>query len=165
MIDLLGVHRLDEAEFVGDRSGMRHQFADSRAALPVLFEFEKGIGDREGFLPAAHPGKALSISNGVGQVLASNFIHQWLVVEQVDLGWPAGLEEIDYAFCFWGEVREFGFDFAFYRIGLRLSGQTFLGKKRPQRCGSNSSADGREKVPTSLGEHVFRKWICWITHD
>ena len=38
VVDRLGVHRLDEAEIVGDRRRVRQQLADPGAALAVLRE-------------------------------------------------------------------------------------------------------------------------------
>ena len=47
VVDRLGVHRLDEAEVVGDLRGVRQQLADPRARLAVLGELEERRRDRE----------------------------------------------------------------------------------------------------------------------
>lgn len=85
VIDRLGVHRLDEAQLVGDRADVRQQFADGRAALAVARHREVRSGKRELLLVRRHAGQALPHPDGRRQVLAVHRPQQRLVIEQVEL--------------------------------------------------------------------------------
>ena len=107
MVDRLGVQRLDEAEVVGDRGGVRQQFADPRAALAVLLELELARRDRERLLRRGHAGEPLPLADRIGQLLREEILQLRLVIEQIDLRRAAGLEEIDDALGFGSEVRRY----------------------------------------------------------
>ena len=97
VIDRLGVHRLDEAEFVDDARGVRQQLADPGPALAVLGEAEPARRDREARLPRRHAGEPLAHrgSSRAARSPARSW-QQRLVVEQVHLRRRARLEQVDH---------------------------------------------------------------------
>ena len=105
VIDGLGVHGLDEAEFVHKLRRPRHQVADPRAALAVLRELEDGAGHGQRGLIARHTGQALAHAHAGGQVLPVVFVERGFVVEQIELRRPAGHEQVNDAVGFGREMR------------------------------------------------------------
>ena len=105
VVDRLGVHRADDADLVGDLRGVRQQVADPLAALAALFERGEAFADGEIFLAGGHAGDALALADGVGQILAVDFVEPGLVVEEIDVRGTAGLEQIDDALRLGREVR------------------------------------------------------------
>ena len=106
VIDRLGVHRLDEAELVGDLRRVRQQLADPGAGLAVLRELEHRRRDRETGLRRGHAGEPLAHADRVGQLGAAQLRQLRLVVEQIHLRRRAGLEQIDHALRLGREVRQ-----------------------------------------------------------
>ena len=106
VVNRLGVHGFDEAEFIGDAGNVRHEFADGGAAFAMLGELEDAGCDREIFLLGGHASEALALSDRVGQILAKHFLHLWLGIEQIHLRGRAGLEQIDHALRLDGQMRE-----------------------------------------------------------
>ena len=74
----------------------------------MLRELEFGRGDGEGLLAGGHAGEALALADGVGEFFAAEFEEVGLVVEEIHLRRRAGLEEVDDAFGFGGEVGNAG---------------------------------------------------------
>ena len=60
VIDLLRIHRTDQADLVGDLGRVRHQFAEPHAALAVLREVEHGGRAGELILKRRHGGQPLA---------------------------------------------------------------------------------------------------------
>ena len=104
MIDRLGVHRADDAEIIGKASGMRQQFAQPVASLPILFEAENGWRNREACLSRGHARDALAIANRVGQIFVKHVAQPRFVIKQIELRGSSRLGEPDDAFCFRREV-------------------------------------------------------------
>ena len=104
VIDLLGIHRLDEAHVVGDLRHMRHQFAHPDARLPILLELELRRDNGELVLTRGHPGKALAAPDGFRQIGAVLRVHLGLIVEHVLLRGAARLKQVDNTLRAWGEV-------------------------------------------------------------
>ncbi len=69
VIDLFGVHRLDEGELVGNFGGVREQLANPRAGVAVLREFEFRWDHRERRLRGGHAGESLAAADRFRKVL------------------------------------------------------------------------------------------------
>ena len=95
VVDRLGVHGSNHAQLVGDRRGVREQFAHPETIGPVLGELELGAGERERRLVAAHAGESLAAAHRVGQFLAVAFLEQRLVIEEIELRRAATLHQVD----------------------------------------------------------------------
>jgi hypothetical protein len=59
-------------------------------------------------LVARHTGETLTAAHAVGELFAVASVEERLVIVEIELGGAAGLEEVDDAFGFRGEVREAG---------------------------------------------------------
>ena len=106
VIDLLGVHRLDEAEIVDDLRRVRHQLADPGPRLSILLESECRWRDRERCLIRAHGGEPLALPDRVGQIHSPHFRELWLVVEELQLRRPAALKQINDSLGLRSKVRQ-----------------------------------------------------------
>ena len=73
VVDRLGVHRLDDADVVGDRLHVRQQVADPGAVLAAAAAGPHGGDDREAGLAGGHAGEALLALDRGGQILAVDF--------------------------------------------------------------------------------------------
>ena len=102
VVDGLGLHGADEADFVGDFLGVREEVGEPDAGFTTFFSFGDGSDDREGLLERGHAGDALTIADMIGEFLAVVFKKEGFGVEEVDLGRSAGLEEVDDSFGFGG---------------------------------------------------------------
>ena len=122
VIDRVGVHRADEAQFVRDAREVRHQFGQPRSALAVLRELENARRDGERLLARGHRGEALTLANGFGQLLFASRGEVRFGVEQIHLRRRAGLEKVDHALGLRGVVRK--------------TGETHIGLRRRARCGA-----------------------------
>ena len=96
MIDGLGVHGFYKTKLIRDGCGMGKEFAQSCPTLPVLLEGVRRTRQWETGLMGGHASEALSPSNRVGKFLPMTGIENRFVVEQVHLGWRAGLIEEDH---------------------------------------------------------------------
>ena len=85
---------------------VRHEFAEPRATLAVLREFENARCDRELALPARHRGEPLAHADARGQVLTATRGHLRLGIEEVHLRRCAALEEVDNTLRLWREVGQ-----------------------------------------------------------
>ena len=124
MVDGFRVHGADHAPFVGLRGDVRHQLTEPIARLPVLVELEDRWGDWEVLLARGHRRQALSLANGIWQILAAHRFQLGLWVEEVHLGRSTGLEEVDDALRLWFKVRE---------AQSRVSGEGWSADQRAQR--------------------------------
>ena len=106
VIDLLRVHGLDEAEIVRNLRGVRQQLAQGRARLSVLSKLVNRRSGREAGLERRHPCQPLSAPHGIRQILAAKFLELRLVIEELQLRWAAGLEQIDHTLRFRCEMRQ-----------------------------------------------------------
>ena len=96
MIGDIGGHGADDAEVIGVLGGVMEEFADFEAAFTVAGEFE---GRAEG-----GAGGSFCFESVEGDRFAVLFREFRFWIEGVDLGGAAIHEEVDDAFCFWGEV-------------------------------------------------------------
>ncbi len=149
VIDLLRVHRLDEAEVVHDLRRVRQELADPGARLAVLRELEARRDHRELGLRRRHGGEPLALADGVRKVVAAPLLELRLVVEHLDLRRPARLEEIDDALGLRREVRQ-----SCQPPGLRR-----VGKERLRT--SSSCASAATPMPVLTRPKKWRRVISW----
>ena len=84
-------------EIVGHFRDVGQQLGDPSACLAMLLEFEDRRRDREAALSRGHGRQALTLANGLGQVLVVPVLHLRLVVEEVHLRRGADHVQIDRA--------------------------------------------------------------------
>ena len=106
MVDGFGIQGADHTNVVGDFADVWEKVADPGAVLPVLFEIDVRWRNREGSLPAGHPGQALALPDGLRELLAKHLAEFGLVIKGFQLGRCARLEEVDDAFGLGGKVRQ-----------------------------------------------------------
>ena len=128
---------------VHDLRGVRQQFADPRARLPVLLELEDGARHREGALPRRHAGDALAHANAAGQFGAGELVERRLVVEQIHLRGAARLVQEDHALGLGREMRQARQTAG--RVGLRR-GEAVLRQQRTERGDPDAGAAAREEM-------------------
>ena len=105
MVDCLSIHRFDEANFVGDLSGVRQGGAEQSTAFAILIEGKWRPGERQTRLIGRHAGEPLSLAHGIGQLLTVLGIEAGLVIEQVHLRRAARLIEENDALGLGRDVR------------------------------------------------------------
>ena len=150
VIDVLGVHALDEAELVGDRARVRQEVADPGAALAALLERAQRTDDRERGLAARHRRQALRLAHRGRQVLAVHALERRLVVERVDVRDRAEHVQADHAF---GARRRSG-----PRPGCRRS------SSRSAICAcaplpNSSSSDSAPRPPAEFSKNVAARAV------
>ena len=118
MIDLLGVHALDEANVVGDLPGVRHEVADPGTAFAILLV---GLDGREklSFVGGGrHRAKPFAFHVTGRDGLSVAFFKFRFVVEKLEVGRSSVLEKKDNAFGFWRDPFDGGGQLG--AIGLRF---------------------------------------------
>ena len=108
VVDRLGVQRTDDANLVGDAARVREEIADDGAAFAAGFEGPLAGLDGEAGLRSDHAGDALAAADRVGEVFVEALAEDGFLVEEIEVGGAAGLEETDDAFRFRREMREAG---------------------------------------------------------
>ena len=89
VVDLLGPHRADDADLVGDAADVREQLAD---LLPGLAELLEAVLRPEALqLLALELGDRLALGERLGHRLAVHLGELRLVVERLEVRRPAGL--------------------------------------------------------------------------
>ena len=141
VVDLVGVHRPDDAQVVRHGLEVREPLAEVLAALAAAFELRGGRLD-ELLLARGHGGQALAASHGFGEFGAGERLQAGLLVEEFDLRRAAGLGEEDDALGLGGEVREVG------QAGLARSvrGEGAADERRERH--------GAEREPGALAEEI-----------
>jgi hypothetical protein len=105
VVELVGLHRVDETHFIGDGVEVRAGVGHPEAAVAVLLEGARGaheLGDAGG------EGERATGEEGVGAGLVGVFLEGGFVVEEVEVRRAAGHGEVDDAFGFGGVVGELG---------------------------------------------------------
>ena len=105
VIELVGLHRVDEAHLIGDGVEVRAGVGHPEAAFAVLLE---GAGGAHQFGHAGGEGEGASGEEGVGAGLVVVFLKGGFVVEDVEVRRAAGHGEVDDALGFGGVVGEPG---------------------------------------------------------
>ena len=106
----------------------------------MLGKFEGGSDQGKAGLVAGHAGEPLALAHGVGQLLARFLLEAGFVVEEVDLGGAARLEEIDHPLGLGGVVK-----------GLSGLGVEHIG----QGQSPESSPEALEEIATGHAEGGF----------
>ena len=140
VIDRLGGHRTDQADIVGNRTGVRQQLAEFHATLPVLVKLVRAAEHISLLLVEV----SFQRSTGIG--LAVPFLEFRLRIEQIHLAGTAMLKQAD------------------HRFGLfaRHSTRCFSGgRHRLQQTGQGDRTDsgrlGSQKCPSSHRRPVGRQ--------
>jgi hypothetical protein len=108
MIDLFGVHCLNEGQLVSDPGCMRQQLAHPCARIAPLGKAELRRHNRKAGLGSRHPRKALAAANGIREIGTLKFFEARFVIKKFELRRSPGLEKIDNAFSSGGEVGKTG---------------------------------------------------------
>ncbi len=152
VVDRLGVHAADEAHVVDHLGRVRQQLADPHPALAVLGEFVFRRGDRKAGLLGGHPGKPLTHSHTVGQVLVEILLHLRLVVVEVHLRRAADHVEIDHVLRLGSEMGEV----LPHRLGrFRRAAEPIRSHQRTQRRPADGIRPATKKLPPRLGFDPF----------
>jgi hypothetical protein len=106
VIDRLGVHRADHANIVRDVARVWQEVADHRAATASRLECKLAGLHRKSGLRGYHSRDPLAPAHGLWEVLVEALAQDRLVVEQIKVRRPAGLEKTDDAFRFRREMRQ-----------------------------------------------------------
>ena len=105
VVHVLRVHRLDEAQIVGNVRGVGQQVADPRAALPPLLELRERPEDRERRLTRRHRREAAPGSDRFGHLLPVHLLEHRFVVHRVDVRDRAQHVQLDHTLRTRREVR------------------------------------------------------------
>src|SRR5262249_51336785 len=122
VIDLVGVHRLDDGDLVDDLSGMRQQLAHPGSRLPVLSEFENRFDAGERALARSHSGDALALPDRRWEFRPMQPLEGRFVIEGLDLRWASRLVEEDHTLHFRRIMRQ-----SEEAAGLRIAAGFTLG--------------------------------------
>ena len=98
MIDGFSECGVYHAQFLGDGSRVRQEFAHPHASLVVLVlgKFVFTWAHRERLLAGSHAGNALAIAHFLGQILAVHRLHLGLVIPEVQMRGATAHEEINH---------------------------------------------------------------------
>ncbi len=148
VIELVGVHRLDDTQVVGDAVQVRNRVGHPDAALAALLELAARAHQFRG---ARGEGKHLPFHELVGALLAIPPHQFGLVVEQVEMRWRTGQVQVDDAFGLRGEVgRASG-----QGILRGIDRRPFAAEQLPERGGAEPDAAVLEKMPPSVMLEIF----------
>ena len=103
VVDLLGLKGADDAEVVGDRADVREDVGEFHARLAPLLEFEgatTGLEDR-----ILELGDLLTLGERFRERLVVEFLEDWFVVEELQMGRTAGHAEEDDSLGLHRQVR------------------------------------------------------------
>ena len=103
VVDLLGLKGADDAEVVGDRADVREDVGEFHARLAPLLEFEgatTGLEDR-----ILELGDLLTLGERFRERLVVEFLEDWFVVEELQVGRTAGHAEEDDSLGLHRQVR------------------------------------------------------------
>ena len=121
------------------------------------FAFLERGPDRVVFLSGSHPREALGAFDRRREVFARKLVQGGLVVEQVDVGQAAGLEEAEDPFGLGGEVRVAGERLVYGVRGLGLAGeQAGEGDAADAESGGAQEASAVQEAQVVLDRVVHR---------
>ena len=106
MVDGLGVQGLDDADIIRDALDVRDEVADPGPMFPAGLAVHERGADRVAFLSRSHAGEPLRPFDGRRQVLARELVQGRFVVEEIDVGHAARLEEAEDPLRLGVEVRD-----------------------------------------------------------
>ena len=156
VVDRIGLHGLNEAEVVNVFGDIGQEFAelDTALAVPVELEFraeESGLGIDEG--------GAIAFEQFGGRQFAVTLDQFLFVIEKIEVTGGAGLEDVDDAFRFRGEVRQARGEWIGGSIDLSFS----PAKERVQGEPSHADSAIAEKPATRLDRCQFI--FEFVMHD
>ena len=136
VIDRLGVQAFHDADFVGDGLDVRQQVADPGAVWPQRLPRHAAAARRDSALwPQVMPVRRCVPLTLRRDLLARVPVQHGLVIEQIDMGQAAGLEQAEHALRLRREMREAGQAGARLRIRRRGSGRDAADRQaRCRRC-------------------------------
>ena len=140
----------DDAKVVNDLGGVRQKLADPCAAVAMPSELILRGGDRFGLLFRRKRGQPLPLAHRIGQLGLVKPLKTRLVVEQVQLGGAAGLEQKDYPFRGWCNT---------WQLLGRASGLS----ANQQVCGDRSERDARMREESAAGK-ISERVLSRIQH-
>ncbi len=150
MVELVGVHRFDDADLIHHFTEMREHLGKFRPGLSILGErklWPQNTGIR------FDKCKSLFSHNGFGQRLSFELLQLRFVIKQIQLTGRARHEQVNDAFGFWRKVRWFGSKRIFIRCG---SMQTLRFQQGCQRHRTQPHTTVLKKVtPCSMPESVL----------
>ncbi len=141
VVELIGLHRVDEAHLIGDLVEVGAGVGHPESTLAVLFE-SAGAAHELGH--AGGEGKGATSQKGIGAGLIGVFLESGFVVEDVQVGRTAGHAEIDDALGFGGMLRK--------ARGLRIGGGRSLSVEGLQGDGSQAEVTGAVEELTAGGQ-------------
>ena len=156
MIDRLGMHRLNDTEFIDHLRRIGQQAAYPGSRLSSLCEFKNRRSHRQPFLIGCHSRESLVTANRVGKIGSCKFFEPWLVVPHFQLRRPTQLKETDGPLCLWCKVRQVGC-LRFSLAGAGLGFEACQGGRTQAACTQKGAP--RERVD-GFGDviHDFSSW-------
>ena len=138
MVDVLGIHRLDEAQIVGDTTDMGEPFTNSCSALPAALELCTRP-HHDLLLIGRHGRQPLAVSNGVRQQCSLQLCETRLPVEQLNLRRPARLRQVNHPLCARRKMSRL----------QNASTVDFALHRRQRNCAEANACSATEKVAPS----------------
>jgi hypothetical protein len=156
VIDRLGVHRADDAEFVGHFRRVRQQLAERLTGLTMLLELERRTRQRDRTLAGRHPGEPLCAAHRIGKLSAVVLHELRLGVKEIKLRGRAGLEQVDHAFGLGREVVS--------AESVLLAGHFLSHRRLAEQVGERHSAETQaESVQTFAAAEVEPRFSARAT--
>ena len=126
MVNGVGMHALNEAYLVRDRSDMWHEVADPCAALAVLLEGFNRSEEQLTVSVASHCAEALTTDVAFRHRSVVELLEFGFVVPEVAVGWGAVLKEVDDSLGLGGDLADVVGNFF---APARCSGEALLTKE------------------------------------
>ena len=151
VVDHLGEGAVYDAELLCHARRMGQQFTDPHAAIIVLVlgKLVLARGHRVSFLAGGHAGKALPVTDLLGQLLAVHLLHLRLVIPEVVVARAATHEKVD--------------DSLGLRLVVRPGRGSLCGELGPEqvghRCGAEAKGGAAEELPPGHHQVVFTQGI------
>ena len=156
VVDLLGLHRADDAEVVGDRTDVREDVGELHARLAPLLEFERTAAGLEH--GALELGDLLALGERFREGLSVEFLQDRLIVEELEVGRAARHAEEDDALGLHREVR--GFERPLGELSGVQVGETGLRGEHGEGRAAEAVGALREEAPSvdrqGVGDGVVR---------
>lgn len=150
VIDLLGLHRTDDGDFIGDLLDMGEHVADLLSRFPTLREPELGAHALEFVGTLLQLGELLSLGKGGGHGLPVELGEFRFVVEALEVGLPPRHAEMNHSLHLHGNMTSLSQDSAaFPRRASDTRGLAGRGMQRsglPKNRGQRHRAYARHRV-------------------
>src|SRR5207244_11319883 len=103
VVDLLGMHRADDADVVGDFGDVRKQARNFLPGIAVFFEFSEWSASFQ--LGILELRELLALGERFGKRLAIDLLQLRLEIEAFQMRWSASHTQMDNSFRAYGKVR------------------------------------------------------------